>query len=282
MERIDGKVVRTNGPVELLTPESTGVPLFTQMLTKIEFGDRKDAPYVVLDARGLMRSTRNPGDSTFPIRDHSEYDFQMSRAKLQVLWQDEYFPRLDILRAGDLVPITFTNWISRTLASNRNLDPEQQRNATVVCAYYYANLFYTATEFDDRERLKTVQQIARWTRIPATDVMNLVDQLPYMPDLESFVAGLKKVVQTPRIEQIDRSFLYNLLGNGWFGQHAKETVCVSLEHPPTFTALVLGGLQLRSYQKATISKIAVNAVRGGNDKELIKNLTFLTKDLSDL
>lgn len=273
-ERIDGSLLVFNYPIELVGPLSTGVPVFTQPLTRLEFGDRKHVPEIVIDARSILRHNRT-GDKPFTVSNFSEMELQESRAQLQLLWQMDDHSRADLLRAGDLPAIAFANWLSRTIAGKLGLDPEQQMILTVVVAYYYANLFYDEREFDERTKLKVGQSISRWTRIPADKVLEIIDPLGYLANIKEFIGATRQAIQSTRIEQLELGFLYALVKNSWFGANSQETVCVALEHPPTYLALVIASLNSRSYRSANLAKVVNMAVKGGNDKDFVRAVSFL-------
>lgn len=280
--RIDGALLRENWPIEMVGPASVDVPIFTQPLTRLEFGTRKDVPEVVFDARSMLRLGR-PGDNKpYVVTNYSEMEFTLNRTRLLTYWLSDGFDKLDMLRAGDLVPLAFIQWISRTLAGRLHLDPEHQMQIEVISAFYYCALHYEERMFDDQVRSKVAQQIARWTRVPAQKVFEITDQVPYLANIKDFVDALKKNVATVRMEQLSVAFLYALLGGGWFGANRNEIVCVALEHPPTWVALVYTSLQQRGYRNATIAKVVEKATRGGNDKDFVKSLQFMMRELTSM
>jgi hypothetical protein len=271
-ERIDGALVTLRDRMELVGPASANVPVFTQPLTVFEFGDRKDKPQIVIDARSLLRLTRG-GDQPFTVSNFSEMELQESRAALQLFWQNPSNNKTDLLRAGDLPAITFVNWISRSVAGKLGLDPEQQMVLAIVTAYYYSCLFYQFDEFDDNTKLRIANSIARWTRIPADKVLEVTDELGYLANVREYIGAVRKCVVTTRIEHFELGFLYAMLGGSWFGSgSSRETVCISLEHPPTFIALVLASLNSRSYRNATLAKVVLMAVKGGNDRDFVRGI----------
>lgn len=274
-ERIDSKLIEQRPQIEMVGPLSTSVPVFTQPLTKFEMGDRKNAPAIVLDARGMLRYNRT-GDQPYSVSNYGEMELQELRAQLQLLWQDEAANKTDLLRSGDLPAIAFVNWVSRSIASKLGLDPEQQMVLAVVTGYYYINLFYEAAEFDDQTKMKAIQSIVRWTRIPADKVLEITDPLGYLANIQEFIGVVRQTLDSVRVEHLELGFLYALLGGSWFGSNSRETVCVALEHPPTFLALVFTALNTRSYRNATLAKVVTMAIKGGNDKEFVRSLSFLT------
>lgn len=276
-ERIDGKVLLENHPIEMIGPESTEVPIFTQPLTRYEFGDRRDAPQVVFDARALIRTTRG-GDTPYTVSNYNEMEVMLTRARLQLFWQDPDQAKLDLVRAGDLPAITFINWLSKSLVGKLGLDPEHQMIISAVTGYYYGCLYYSEAEFDERAKTRLAQQISRWTRIIPADVLRITDPLNYLANIRDYITAIQACVTSSRVSQLSIGLLYALTGGAWYGGNSREVVAVSLEHPPTWLALVFSALQLRGYRSALLAKVVQMAVRGGNDRDLVKNLSFLLKD----
>lgn len=275
-ERINGKLI-PQGRIELVGPEST-IPVFTQPLTRLEFGDRRDAPNLVVDARAMVKLTRN-SDQPWVVSNYNEFDLMRVRSRFQLLWQSEDYARQNLLRVGDLPAIVWVNWISKTLSYRLSLDPLQQLHLAVLCGYYYVCLFNTEGEFNDTAKAKSAVMISRWTNTSVSEVLEVIDSQPYYATIRDFVDNAKRSIETSRMEQLNLGLLYVLLGGSWYGSSSsRETVGVALEHPPTFLALINASLQLRSFRSANLAKVVQQATKGGNDKDLLKNLAFQFRD----
>src|SRR5690606_13170004 len=172
-EKNMGNLIQLERGIAMVGSGSTNIPIFTQPLSWVDF-DRSDVPNVLFDARGFMSMTR--GEATpWRITNHTEYEFQMLRAKIQNEWQSGTFDRLDYLRCGDIAPQVFINWISKNIGTRLGLDPLQVSEIMTLVGLYYIALFYQADEFDETVKMKAVGQINRWTKIPTQIIMPLVD-----------------------------------------------------------------------------------------------------------
>lgn len=277
--KVEGMLLDRGDGIWLTTPSLSQVPIFTQPITRIEMDNRKDVPDVIIDGRTLLRHNRSGSGDEWTVSNLTEHEFQLMRAKLQKLWMQDSFDKLDLLRVGDLGAITFINWVCKSLSSKLGLDPQQYLNTTVIVGYYYASLHYEETQFDEDTKMKIAQQVSRWTRVPVINSLSIIDQLGYMETVRDLVDALKVHGGSMRLNQLNIGLIYALLGGSWFGNNSRETVAVSLEHPPTFTALMKAALELRSYKNAMLSKVASMQVRAGNDAEYLKNLNFLINKL---
>lgn len=274
--KIDGYLLDRGDGIYLATPSMSQLPIFTQPITRIEMDNRQDVPDVIIDGRTMLRENRTgSGEGRWMVSNVTEHEFQLIRARIQQLWMRPNFDKLDLLRVGDLGAVTFVNWICKSLSSKMGLDPQQYLNTTIIVAYYYACLHYEHAHFGEDDKMKIVSQVSRWTRVPAANVIPLVDQLDYMETIHDLVGALKQYSGSMRLNQLNAGLVYALLGGSWFGNNSRETVAVALEHPPTFTALMKAALELRSYKNAMLSKVASLQTRGGNDAEYLKNLNFL-------
>lgn len=274
--KVDGLLLDRGDGIWMTTPIMNHLPIFTQPITRIEMDNRKDVPDVIIDGRTMLRQNRGAdSNEQWLVANVSEHEFQLIRAKLQRLWMHDHFDKLDLLRVGDLGAITFINWISKSLSSKLGLDPQQYLNTSVIVGYYFACLHYDEAHFGEDDKMKIVSQVSRWTRVPVANFMNIVDQLGYMNGIRDLVDALKQFSGSLRLNQLNVGLIYALLGGSWFGNNSRETVAVSLEHPPTFTALMKAALELRSYKNAMLSKVAAQHTRGGSDADYLKNLNFL-------
>lgn len=275
--KVDGKLTEPNPGIYLATPALGSVPLFTQPITRIEMDRRMDVPEIIVDGRALLKPNGREGG--WQVSNHTEMDFQLLRARVLKLWISDGFDKQDLLRVGDFAPIVFINWVSKSLSSKLGLDPQQYLNTSIVVGYYYACLHHEELHFGEDQKMKIASQISRWTRMPVPNVLTVVDQLGYLNNIKDLVDALKAHSGSARMEQLSAGLIYALLGGSWFGSNSRETVAVALEHPPTFVAFVKAALELRSYKNAVLSKVATLAVRGGNDKEFLKNLNFLLNSI---
>lgn len=277
MNHIDGSLLNVEIGISEVGHSNTNVPVFTQPLCKAQFGNRPRVPAVVLDARPYSRPNSDRSNAA-SYSNPAEADFQKLRAKLQMIWQSESYPRTDLLQIGDIPGQAFLIWVGFSMSGKLGLDPEQALLVNVVTAYYYINLFYQEAEFSEDAKLRAVQTVARWTRLNTGRVLEIVEPLGYLANVNEYIGALHQVVDSPRIKQVGLGFLFSLLRGSWFGPNGAETVCVALEHPPTFIALVHSGLEQRSFRNYVLAKVAQKQVRAGNDRVFVNSLATVLKN----
>jgi len=273
MENIDGNLFESAPGILETGHINSNVPVFTQPVTRLEFGQRRNVPEVVIDARPYLRNEQGRSYNNL-----AEADFQKLRAKLQMIWQSESYPRLDLLQLGDIPGQTWVNWLGASLAGKLGLDPDQHLLVNVVCAFYYICLFYNREEFTEDAKLRAVQSVSRWTRLNNGKTLEILDNVGYIDNVNEFIGALHTVVESPRIKQVTLGFLFSLVRGSWFGTNGAETVCVALEHPPTFIALVHSGLELRTFKNYVLAKVAQKQIRAGNDRAFVNSLAVILKN----
>ena len=74
-----------------------------------------------------------------------------------------------------------------------------------------------------------------------------------MSNVKDFVSQIIHVIDSPCLEKFSSGLLMTILMNSWFGNNSKETVCVGIEHVPTWLSLVYS-LNDRIYKTAALLK----------------------------
>ena len=112
--------------------------------------------------------------------------------------------------------------------------------------------------------------------VDAVTLHGVVGDIPPLPNIQSFVNWVKKILDTPRVEDLTVGYLYIALGAS-YGVAYREAVAISLEYPPVFIAMVYTALNDRGYSKTGLGKIVEKVISRDNHKEFIKNVNHLIK-----
>lgn len=225
-------------------------PAFTQPFRYV--GLEHDQPAYVLDGRLFFKHTRS---STDQLINADEYSQQIKRAVLTYHW-DQSSP-IDLLQTGDLAPLVFCRWISETLTKRFGLSPIEQSRAMVISFAYWQSLFRSLehTALGEKDHMKLAQKMSQISAIPASLSVDVLSALPPLSDITTYVEAIKEHTHSVRLEKLTPAFLYSMLGGSWFGLNNKETVAVSLEHPPTFLSLIDAALTSRNYRQSVIGRL---------------------------
>jgi hypothetical protein len=128
----------------------------------------------------------------------------------------------------------------------------------------------------DDDKQKIVSHIIRSGKIRPEVVYTIIDKLGPIKDLSSFCDNISKIVENVRLEKINSAILLTILNNSWYGTNAKEIISVSLEHPPTWMALVYTALSEKTFKSSVIFKTAERlGKRGVADQFIMSYSSFV-------
>ncbi len=249
--------------------EHSDVPVFTQYLN---IGNDQQ-PKLLIDGRQYLREDRASG-LLKSIADN-DWHFQSVRMALNLKLLDEgnsFFMGL-----GDIPARVFGRWISGMLTSKYQLSIESQICALVVATYYYyAMVNPEIREGGTEAREMLVTNVSRVTGAVPDMVFNLLEDLGPLRSIEDLCYALSNNTQQQRTGAIKYQDLIMLLSTSWFGINARENVAISLEHLPTFVAMVFMGLSSSNHKKTVIAQRALSSGRPNE----IKSFTDLIFRLS--
>lgn len=252
----------------LYSHELDDIPAFFHPLLVRDKLDEK----LILDLRQFTKFDRASGD--FQFRLTNESSFQVNRGLLNAIWLER--DPFVLLGISPIPMVVFSSWISENVARRFALDPREQLAIAIFAAYYYYCLFSDNDQFDDEDTNRIVSSISRNLRCSAMDVVDILDRVPgVVPGIEKFCQDLEEVTGSVRLKNFNTAALFQLLGGSWFGTNARELIAVSLEHPPTWIALVLSAFTERTYRNTILAKTAerkTSKVAGDNFSRAIFNL----------
>lgn len=236
---------------------------------------------VFVDARNFTKTNMNPGASDssdgYEVKALLDFHFACTRGFLQQVWL-KYNPR-DLLTIGNYQIMIYARWLSGVLTRRFALPPETQMNLTIICAYFYLCMFMDDNTVADEEfRLRCAKQISSCTYINAEDCLVVLDQLPYLPNVQALVDALKMQSGTVRLEEMSIALLYQITAGSWFGPNNVEVTHVALEHPPTFIAMIVSAANEKGYKNTAIGRL-VDQYDGDDElKPFLLNIKRLQRD----
>lgn len=233
-----------------------------------------DKPELVIDSRQYMRYD----DKTGATRLYAANDWQLQCIRLaltlQLINKDEGLA--SFARFTDLPCQVFTDWVSGTLVSRYSLRPESEMIVRVIACLYYQAMINPELRVPGEDRLAFAPIIARLTYVPLNIVMDLLDEdvegsigkLENANDLAIQVSSKSRALSMGSLKFAD---LHHLLRTTWFGTNSVELVGMSLEHLPTWLAVLYTAVSDKSFRKSKITEIAEKVGRGN----LIRNFIDL-------
>lgn len=243
------------------------IPYFSHpyLLEMKESRDHK-TDYLCSDVRSYVTYTQsvNP-ENNLHIRNKMEFDLAKIRLILNMIWLSD---RPRTLRDISPVPlIVFCSWISEGVSRRFALDPRDQLNLSIIAGIYYFSLFNESDTFTEDDVLRVTGAVIKATKAPSKDVISIFDRVEKLGNVKDFCATVRNILENPRLDDFNEGLLISILSGSWFGTNAKEMLAISLEHPPTWIAVVYSSLVERSFKNSVIAKISDRyaLAKGGND-----------------
>lgn len=210
-------------------------------------------PYdgLYVDARHFVTKNRQSGE--LKINSQADYNLLLARAGLEAIWRSE---PPTIFRAMSALPASvYSSWLSENISKRFGLEPEDQYKLTIFSAFFYYSLFDNADKPDEKDYLKICQGIAKATRIGVEFIMQTLDGQPYVKDITDYCSRLEEVTGNIRLKNFSSIVLYPILNATWYGANSHEIVATSIEHVPTFLAMITAAMSERAYTRSQLSKM---------------------------
>lgn len=257
----------------LLPRDDDLTPAFTQPFPYNGFENDPNA--YIIDGRLFFKMDRDRQQS---ITNADEYSQQIKRGVLTHYWN--HHAPVDLLRLGDLPVVVYCRWLGETLSKRYGLSRGEQANVVAITYLFWFHLFNNEPGALSNEKAihRLTTRLSQLFAISPIRSDPILQALPVMASITDYVAALKAHAQTPRFEQLTPAFLYAMLGGSWFGLNHRETVAVSIEHPPTFLTLIDASLNSRNYKQSVIGRLVDEANRRHRGDFFQKTLRVLLQD----
>jgi len=258
------------------------IPLFTHPITINNFQGKN---FLVTDLRLFLGKWSWDTKIEDLVKNRTDFNFAKSRAMLNLIWLNE---GPSVLKNNMAFSASvFSSVVSETISRAFALDFNDLITIGVLAEIYYYSLFLETESLSDDDKQKIVVHIIRSGKIKADYIYDILDRIEPMKDLSGFCLNVGKVVQNVRLNKFNSAILLSILSNSWYGINAKEIISVSLEHPPTWTALVYTALSEKTFKTSAIFKAAeILGKRGVADQfmltyaSVVKNHTLAVEKLA--
>lgn len=257
------------------TPISNNVPSFAHPLL-VNF-DNKDEMLIV-DSRNYGRFISE--QNIFKVQNQTDYNLMLARAKLNYIWVNN---KPNWLRDISTIPLSiFSSWISEAVGKRFALNPKEQFDLGILAAIFYLSLFSDDVELEEKDKLRLINIITRSLHASAQDVITILDKVSVISNIFEFCSNAEKVTDSVRLRELNPGLLYTILGGTWFGTNAKEMIAVSIEHPPTWIAIMISAFTDRTFKNSQIVKITERTAykKVGDDfiRSVLNTLRMAEKD----
>lgn len=272
----------SNWCCRIIKPGLGELPTFAHPVMVDESWDKtqinKDYNWTVYtDVRNF---TRLNASKEMVVSSETDYNFAVTRAHLQFVWIKTSDSFNDILSLGAYPMAMYSRVISALLVRRFGLSPDIQMRINVILAYFYLCMFKEVkgdepTLLDDRGVLELSRMITQGTYIPAVDIIPIITPIPVMRNIKDLVTVLKQHANTIRFDNLNEPILLELIATVWAGSNYREIAQVSLEHPPTWVAMIYTVLNQRGFANSYLAKTCKEFSKGNMDEVFVKNVNFL-------
>jgi hypothetical protein len=259
------------------TDSEAQIPFFNHPLL-VELIDRKEKT-LCIDIRPFATYNINSVNEEDQLRIKNKIELKLAeiRMKLNLTWLNN---RPYVLRDISTVPMAiFSSWVSESVSRRFGLLPKDQMIIAIICCYYYYSLFNEHIDLTEEEKMRLVAATMKATKANSSMVMEVFEKITTISNVKELALVIKELTENTRLETFDQGMLVNLLINSWFGTNAREMIAVSLEHPPTWIALVYSSFVEKSYKNTVISKISQRYLGSKGENDFVRTLvTFINED----
>ncbi len=226
---------------------------------------------VCLDVREFGKW--NAGQQRFDVRNAPEYVWAIKRAILSAIWNEG---RFEALRDLSNIPAqVYCALVSESIARRFALDAAEQATLSVLAGYFYYGLFSDNAEISDIEKNQLAGKLFRITRIDATTIFGIIDNLGVISSIDAFCDVVKNTIGNVALENLNIGNFFTVISGNWYGYNSRETVCMAMEHIPTWIMIVEASLNSATFKRSTLAKMSVRYDKQGAGSAFSQALTAI-------
>jgi len=254
-------------------PSESEIPVFIHPIMIFNSGQW----YLCTDLRMYVKSNTD-GPIEESIKNLTEFNFVKSKAILNLCWLNDGVDH--IKNTLSFASTVFSAWLSETISRAFALDFKDQTTIAIITSFYYQTLFTNETLFNEDSKQRMAVHTIKATKAPAELVFSIFDKLGPISNINDYCSEVERLVENVRLKNFNLAILLTIIKNSWYGTNAKEVLSVSIEHPPTWVALVYTALTERTYKNSSIYKFAEKFGKRGMADEFLASYKLLVKELT--
>lgn len=262
--------------VTMTTPEEMSIPplVFPMLVHMNGASSRRSESYVVVDVRPYLSGNQLTAGGTLNIRQKDNFDFFLTNAILTSAWIKEN-KRTSFRFLGSAPLAVYSTLISNAIERRFALDPLEQLKISILAAAFYFKLFDEGSAVIDGEMVSITRAISSALKAPSEITYEVLEQIVTLRNLEDLVETIKRVVDNPRLDDLNLGTLVTIVNPMWYGPYGRELIIAALEHPPTWLTILYAAYTDRGMKHSGVTKIAerFKGSRGGDD--FIRNMKVL-------
>jgi hypothetical protein len=271
----------------LFHPESRVKPFSHPIRSYDSKSNRTQGTEVVRLFVDLRTSTRPnrivDGNNPYAITDNGEFTFQVARAKLELYWT--IHGELSLSAFAEYPGKIFSTWISETLARNLGLSLESQIAVRAISADHFLNMFEpmeSSFHDDNVSDHKRIKRIAEISDLPTEHIIRYISTyVSPSKNVGELVEHMTGSTGGDRLSDLTGPALVGIIAHSWRGTMGTETVAVSLEHPPTFMAMIYTALSELAVKNTNLAKIALMKAKDSSSDAFLRGLSRIFNQAED-
>lgn len=238
---------------------AVNLPLFAHPVALPAVDNNSQKIYnVVTDARDV---TKRNYDSGWKVTVQGEYNLLRTRLILQARWLANSLAGATSAPVQNFPMRIFSRWIADALARRFNLDLDVTVRVQALAAFMYMSMHQEIKELNDYNMVDIAMKIAQAVNIPTAIASEALDGLSYFDNIAEFCDTLITRTGSSKIDGLNPVVLYGIVKGSWFGKNASELVSVSIEHPPSFDALIHAAAGSSTLQRTILGTLVKAELR---------------------
>lgn len=239
--------------VIMVVDSNEGIPPFSAPAPSEVVG--KNIPYIFVDMRDLLRQDKRTGQWVTPRSEH--YEFKVLWALCCWRWLREASEPRRLLSSSELPMKAFVSIFADRFARLFNLGPQQAVRLRIAAGiYWYCQHIPTGQEHADLDTACLMLQ--RILGVDAEDIRDVFlkeEMVQGTRSLTDFCACLETVCEaTTRMAGMSPQVVYTQFSRLWFGPNSETALCMALEHPPTWNAVLYAASQEGGQMRSTLAR----------------------------
>lgn len=219
--------------------------------------------YSISDARDV---TKVDFSGQMKVTSPAEFNLIRARTYLQAKWVLALESGITSLPIHSFPLRIFARWIAESLTRRFNLDLDASLRVQAIAGFMYLSMHQEKKDLEPHDLVDISVKIGRSVSVPVNIVSEVLDGIGYFENVVDFCDELTQRVGSSHLDGLNPIVLYGIIRGAWFGKNASEMVAVSIEHPPTFDALIYAAASTSSLQRTNLGTLVKAELR---DKEAL-------------
>lgn len=235
---------------------------------------RRSESYVLADVKPYLSSNQLTTGNSLAIRQKENYEFFVVQAMLTASWikpnKRNSFKFLGTAPMG-----VYAKMIADGLERRFGLEPSETIKISIIAGAFYSRLFDERNTIIDSEMVAVSKAIASATRAPSEMIYTILEQIEELRNIDDMVETIKRIVDSPRLTNLNLGTFVVTLNSMWYGPFGKELIIAALEHPPTWVSILYAAYTDRTMNNSGVAKCTFNFKGSRGENDFVRNMKVL-------